>query len=281
MKPRTRHAFGALLITLMAASSVRAQDSSEARAVAHYEAARAHVESGNYGDAHAEFARGFALSNRPLFLFNMAECSLLLGNGTIARDEYTRYLELDPNGSRATDARARLISLGAPVPDAREANSDDSEAADSGSTEVPESSATDPTVGHGTSNTDPATIEPAPRAERTRGLTWLGAALLAGSVVPFVLAGQRFAEAIDIEDQLVMQFGSLRVIPLDDREAQAQNEKRQREERIGIGLLVVGGVALGAGIAMIITDVRRANRAAEVGVTPTEGGAMAVGTFRF
>ncbi|MEM6958458.1 MAG: hypothetical protein AAF645_22435, partial [Myxococcota bacterium] len=44
---------------------------------------------------------------------NMAECSFLDGQRESARQEYERYLRVDPSGSRAEQAMARLRELNA------------------------------------------------------------------------------------------------------------------------------------------------------------------------
>jgi hypothetical protein len=49
-------------------------------------------------------------------MFNMAECSRLLGDATSARAQYARYLALEPDGKLAALANQRLASLPAPPP---------------------------------------------------------------------------------------------------------------------------------------------------------------------
>ncbi|MEM9861730.1 MAG: hypothetical protein AAF938_08960 [Myxococcota bacterium] len=92
-----------------------AQSADESRARAHFAEGQAHAEAGEYEEAHAAFASGFALSERPLFLFNMAEASFLGGDQDAARGEYERYLRIDPDGVRADAARLRLSELGVEV----------------------------------------------------------------------------------------------------------------------------------------------------------------------
>jgi hypothetical protein len=66
---------------------------------------------GRCSDALPEFEAGYALSKRPLFLFNIAECARKTGELARARDNYERYLREDPNGATAETARERLQSL--------------------------------------------------------------------------------------------------------------------------------------------------------------------------
>jgi hypothetical protein len=115
----TRSAIVLLVLGLAGSASAWAQPAPatthEAEARAHFERGTAHYKDGRYLEARAEFAAGYELSHRPMFLFNMAECSRLRGDLDIARDTYERYLRADPNGSNAELARQRLTALGAKV----------------------------------------------------------------------------------------------------------------------------------------------------------------------
>lgn len=72
---------------------------------------RALVDAGLFREAHEEFRRGFVLSRRSAFVFNMAECSRALEDAA-ARGEYAAYLELDPTGPFVGIAQERLDELG-------------------------------------------------------------------------------------------------------------------------------------------------------------------------
>src|ERR1043165_5562369 len=103
-----RTATPAVLIAALAARATYAQpqpppasadDARKEQAKAYFERGSAHYKAGRYLEARAEFAAGYELSHRPLFLFNMAECSRLDGNLDLAREGYERYLREAPNGS--------------------------------------------------------------------------------------------------------------------------------------------------------------------------------------
>ncbi len=79
---------------------------------AHFNSGQKLVQQGKYTEAYAEFHKGYELSHRPLFLFNMAECARQGGDSARARDGYERYLREDPLGAQATKARERLADLG-------------------------------------------------------------------------------------------------------------------------------------------------------------------------
>src|SRR5262249_31113378 len=66
------------------------------------------VQLEKFVDALAEFAAGYEMSHRALFLFNMGECARLSEQATRAREYYERYLAAEPNGSYAALAHRRL-----------------------------------------------------------------------------------------------------------------------------------------------------------------------------
>jgi hypothetical protein len=83
----------------------------EAQSRAHSERGLALSRDGKYREARVEFLAGFELSKRPAFLFNIAECSRLLGDIADARAHYERYLALAPDGRQAALTRERLAAL--------------------------------------------------------------------------------------------------------------------------------------------------------------------------
>jgi hypothetical protein len=88
-------------------------DARAAAAKAYFERGDAHFKAGRFLEARAEFSAGYELSRRPLFLFNMAECSRLNNDTDIARETYERYLLAEPNGAQAGLARQRLAAINA------------------------------------------------------------------------------------------------------------------------------------------------------------------------
>lgn len=105
--------FSIAVTILFAATAARAQPpgDTEARARARFEAGQRLVEQGRFAEAYVEFERGYELSKKPLFLFNMGECARSMGDPERARDAYERYLREDPNGRLAATARERLAEL--------------------------------------------------------------------------------------------------------------------------------------------------------------------------
>jgi tetratricopeptide (TPR) repeat protein len=86
------------------------------RAKQHFERARALAQSKQYAAAYDEFAAGYALAPRPLFLFNMGEMARALGQTPRAREHYERYLAAEPDGAFAKTATQRLGELPAVTP---------------------------------------------------------------------------------------------------------------------------------------------------------------------
>jgi tetratricopeptide (TPR) repeat protein len=108
-----------LLLGLVAASPIASADApkasnaaTEKRGRAHFNRGKVLAKQGSYAAALVEYSKGYELTERPLFLFNMAECARALGDKTQARELYERYLAADASGSFTPAARARLAELG-------------------------------------------------------------------------------------------------------------------------------------------------------------------------
>jgi hypothetical protein len=87
----------------------------EASAREHFQRGQRLSTRGDYAAAYREFAAGYALTERPLFLFNMAEAARANGDIARARDNYERFVQVDPNNALAATARTRLASLDPPA----------------------------------------------------------------------------------------------------------------------------------------------------------------------
>ena len=77
----------------------------------HFQRGEQLAAAGRYADAYAEFATGYELSPRPLFLFNMGECANQNSDVARARKAYLAYLQTAPTGSMADIARERVAAL--------------------------------------------------------------------------------------------------------------------------------------------------------------------------
>jgi tetratricopeptide (TPR) repeat protein len=101
----------AIAITLAWATGPSRADDSDDQAKQAFDRGVSLYQKGRYVEALAEFSAGYTRSKRPLFLFNMAECSRLSNDVVRARESYERYLREDPQGRMAELARKRLREL--------------------------------------------------------------------------------------------------------------------------------------------------------------------------
>lgn len=105
-----------LAVTLAAAPRVAPADPADKKPPAAADASgRAHFQrgqqlsaSGDYPAAYREFAAGYAMTERPLFLFNMGEAARASGWLDKARDAYRAFLRADPGNAVAATALQRL-----------------------------------------------------------------------------------------------------------------------------------------------------------------------------
>lgn len=100
-------------IAATVAAPALARGDQQQRAREHFERGSALVDKGDYETAYREFSRGYSVSDRPLFLFNMAECARKAGWHDKALSHYRDYLKRDPEGRLAETARDRLRQLSA------------------------------------------------------------------------------------------------------------------------------------------------------------------------
>lgn len=87
----------------------------EQSARAHFQRGQELSAAGDYVAAYREFAAGYALTERPLFLFNMAEAARANGDTAKARENYEKFLRLDPKSTLAPTAQDRLNNLDRPA----------------------------------------------------------------------------------------------------------------------------------------------------------------------
>lgn len=105
----------ALSLSLAATPSASAQEQPEANeemsAREHFQRGSELADEGECDAAIDHFEAGYELSERALFLFNVAECAREVGRHELARKHYERYLDEDPEGVKADAARQRLEEL--------------------------------------------------------------------------------------------------------------------------------------------------------------------------
>jgi tetratricopeptide (TPR) repeat protein len=114
----------AAAIALTASGPAGAQPSKDA-AQLHNERGQALYRDGKYREARVEFSAAFDASRLSAFVFNMAECSRLAGDTQLAREQYEKYLSLDPDPKLAVLARQRLAALAPTASESTPANDHD------------------------------------------------------------------------------------------------------------------------------------------------------------
>ncbi len=114
MKPACVPLFVAALALAMAPAPATAQPkdkNAEASGRAHFQRGQKLSADGDYVAAYREFAAGYAMTERPLFLFNMGEAARASGDIEKARESYRAFLKADPNNALAVTAQQRLDDL--------------------------------------------------------------------------------------------------------------------------------------------------------------------------
>ena len=101
-----------LLLGVLLPREARGQVPRKDPAVESYDRGLELFQRGRYVEAMRSFSRGYGLSHRPGFLFNMAECARLMADKARARELYLRYLALHPTGKLRPAAQRRCDELG-------------------------------------------------------------------------------------------------------------------------------------------------------------------------
>jgi hypothetical protein len=110
------------------------------RAREHYRLGEEAFKAGRYDEALMEFEAGFHLSQKPLFLLNMAHAERRRGDLRKARAQYKRYLLMEPDSKYRGEVEAILQEIDASL------------------------AASEPAAGKGAGATGPAAVAPPPPA---------------------------------------------------------------------------------------------------------------------
>lgn len=236
-----------------AGAQPKQDDKAQAEARAHYLAARAHHEHGEYQRAAAEYLQAFALFPDPELLFNVGQVYRLAGDHELATAYYRRYLELEPDGRAAPEARRHLDTLGATLP---------AGSAESRWGAPPDTSAPAPAVA-ATAPRDASSDD-----RRGRWLRWGGLAA-GGTGLLFLGVGLYYgveARSISAELSQVDRWTAERLDRFDDGE---------RAEARAVGFSIAGGALLVGGGVLYWLGWSQ-GRAVEVGASLGPAGEVAV-----
>lgn len=101
----------ALLIPTVARSQPSDDEMQSQLARFYFDKAEAAFRAEKFADAIASYSKSFGVSKAPVLMFNVGLCHEKLGNKREAIAAFRRYLELEPEGRRAEEARLRIRAL--------------------------------------------------------------------------------------------------------------------------------------------------------------------------
>jgi hypothetical protein len=246
-------------LLLLLAAPVFAQPTPEARdkARAHFKQGRAYQEAGAYTQAVAEFEAAYALDPLPELLFNIGQALRLAGRKQDALDRFKQYLEVQPNGRGADEARQHVATLTRELEAEKPAPAADP---------VP-APAADPVPAPAADPAPAPAPAPAPLAApvarddqpRPGGTLRLVGIITAGAGLVGIGVGVKFGlDASKTDDDLSGHTGPWTTEEMEAVKAGESAEKKQIIfTAVGAGLVVTGGVLyyLGyrAGVAPVVS----------------------------
>lgn len=252
-----RRVLVALVLLCAMAPAVRAQpdapvsESEKAIARQHFQKAKELHEKKQYAEAAVEYLEAYKHMPAPAFIYNAGQVYRLGGDKAKAVEHYRRYLELEPNGEGAEDARQFIAELTAAI----EAEKSQPRAAEPGGGAGPVG---DQPVG-GSAPPERDTGERPGRGLMVAGLVsgGIGVAALAAAVV---FAAKASSAESDLD-------GFRGTWTPEQQDRYASGESAERNMKVS---LAVGAAALAAGGAMFLVGRHQARAARQ---TPSIGAA--------
>jgi tetratricopeptide (TPR) repeat protein len=236
-----------VVVLLCAATPAARAQSEDEKAVArqHFQKAKELHEQKRYAEAAAEYLEAYEHMPAPAFLYNAGQVYRLGGEKRKAIEYYQKYLDLEPKGEGAEDARQFIAELGA----ALEAE----EAAARAAAPVP--AAAEP--GGGAAVLPGGDQGPARDSDARPGRTLMLAGLVSGGIgVAALGAAVVFAVKARSANGDLDGYRGTWTPELEDRYASGQAAERNLTVS-----LVVSGVALAAGGTLFVLGRREARRA--------------------
>jgi tetratricopeptide (TPR) repeat protein len=248
-----------LLVLIALASPALAQPSAQDQAKAHFKQGRTLQDAGQFARAADEYKAAYELDHRPEMLFNIAQAFRLGGDKQAAVDYYQRYLQAQPNGAGAVEARAHVTALTAQLAAEQPVTVPDK----------PIEPVVKPPIVPPVK--PPVTPPPKPPAQRSsRPLQIAGLASVGLGVIALGVGVKLGFDAEQAADDISRHTG-----PWTDTE-QARFEEGQRANRNMIIAYVGGGVLVATGTALFVVG-RRTHVVPVVGVS--SAGAVLWGHF--
>ena len=273
----------AILLALPAPQPARAQPAGkdgaakdgaakDGKAIAreHFRRGRQLHDAGQYLEAADAYLEAYRHFPAPAFLYNAGQVFRLAGEVEQALEHYRRYVELEPSGEGADNARGFIAELEAAL--AERARQEETRRAEEAREQEEARGQPDPGP-----TEPPAPIGPVvpPRdapARPGRGLVIAGAATAGAGVVALGLAAVFGARASSRSDELSDHRG-----PWGPEQRELYDSGQSAETAMTISL-AIGGAALATGSVLYLLGNRK-NREASVALTPTASGAALVGRF--
>jgi tetratricopeptide (TPR) repeat protein len=218
----------AIVVAICVAAPAAADPSAVEQAKARFKQGRAHQDVGQYELAAVEYKAAYDLDPRPEMLFNIAQAFRLAGKKEEALDYFKRYLDVQPEGAGADEARKHVAALTKELADAKRANAPPPLEQGPPATTPPATAVQTDVVTHHS------------RSLRIAGLATAGAGFIAAGVaVKFGLDARADARVISSKDMSAWTD--------DDRRTFAHGEAANRNMYIAYGVgaaLVIGGAVM-------------------------------------
>jgi tetratricopeptide (TPR) repeat protein len=270
-----------------AAAPPRPADTAEA--AAHYRTGVERYADGDYEDAVVEFKLAYAKGGPPALLFNIAQAQRAGGHDQEALAYYKEYLRLVPDAPNRADVEERMATIEAELQAASHAErgivtpAASTTIADSGKGGVDKIATRDdgamavdlrarPPVSSSMIEYTPTPYHPG------RRLKWSGAALIGTGALSLGLGIYFGVSAGDAAGELDAR--AAQGLPWTDAE-QRLYDRGNRDETLGVSLVLVGGAALATGAVLSYMGWEQDEQASEFALAPTPGGAQAVMAWGF
>lgn len=209
-------------------------------AKAHFDSGNAHYAAGRYEDAIRDFQAGYGLVPRPNFLVNLGQAFRKLGDLARAKEAYVAYVRALPENSALRDQALQVLAeIEVQIQDEKGGSSGAGPGPAVLEARLPEPPPLPPAPA-------PSVVSPPPPPPVNHAARWTGVGLGVigiGALATGVLFELRAKDASDALTAL-------------DRQQQPYDPVRAKQgrddEKIGVGFLIGGGVALAVGAALYL-----------------------------
>jgi hypothetical protein len=259
-----------------------------AEAAAHYRTGVERYADGDYESAVVEFKLAYGAGGPPALLFNIAQAQRAGGHDQEALAYYKEYLRLVPDAPNRADVEERMATIEAELAQASRAERGivDTPApatiADSGRGGIDKIATRDDGAMAVDLRARPAStsmLEYSPTPYHPgRALRWSGAALIGSGALSLGLGIYFGVSAGDAAATL--DAHATQGLPWTEAD-QRLYDRGNRDETLGISLVLVGGAALATGAVLSWMGWEKDEQASEFALAPTQGGAQVVMAWGF